>query len=627
MSNIRENKFAALTQRHEVGAVSTGKIRPQIRTAVQALSSGLTGVEVEADAAGFVRALSGTNGLFSQPFNGDAKAHAIAFLGTANMLAALDLPKMNLDLTNGTAEAMPFGHRVLFQQTVTVAGGKVLPVRGATVHIEMDENGKIFNVSSTLKHGRVLSIKGIHTEKEAIAAAKTKFGRVVGKLSKTAGEKYAHDLRGAIKSCTSKCTLVASEFEGRLDPVYEVTLSTETPRQHMVFLVKAKNLEVVHYESKMHFSVSSKAQQTALGRIAAKCFLSIPDPNKPLNQQIVDFYVSDLPDPTVLANGRYRMLVNVGGNWVPVKAKADGTFNFSPTGKEKDLFSAVVAFVALNLQSDINEGWGLKKQTRAIPVYVNDASVQDNAYFDPENYEIHIGVGSGTASGGLTEMIGFDLGVLWHENRHHQVYLQTPANDLPGQEGGACNEATADVHGQLMMQYMFALMFTSITKKTLTLQDIQNDKRIIGAYAMPPNGIRSQRNTKTVADKDGEVHDDGEIVGGAMADALQGYAEGTTGTLQDRLVNYGKTGQLLLALAPTRAVRFTDWRRCQITADQQICAGANRAAIEKAFDAHGITASGATTPNGKGKGKGRKTHPKAPTTPRKPKNPRRRKAA
>jgi Zn-dependent metalloprotease len=620
MSYIRETQFAALNQRHN-DAVSTGKIRTEIKAAVQAISTSFAGVEVEADSRGFVRALSGTNGLFSLPFKGDAKAHAVSFLGTALVSQALDLPAVSLDMTNSVTEEMPFGFRVLFHQTVTTKDGTVLPVRGATVHIAMDADGKIFNVSSTLKHGRVISTTGICSEEEAIALAKAKFGRLVTKLSKTAGKEYARDLKGAIKTCSHKVRLVASENNGRLDPVYEVVLSTCEPRQHMEFLVKAKTREVVFYQSKMHFSVSSKSQQQALGRIPAKCFLAIPDPNKPLNQQVVDFYVENLPDPTVLANERYTMKVNEGGNWVPVKAKADGTFNFSPTGKDKDKFSAVVAFVALNLQSDINEGWGLKKQTRAIPVFVNDSSVQDNAYFDPENYEIHIGVGSGTKAGGLTEMIGFDLGVLWHENRHHQVYLQTPANDLPGQEGGACNEATADVHGQLMMEYMFGVMFGKITKKTLTVQDIVNDKRIIGMYAMPPNGIRTQRNTKTVADKDGEVHDDGEIVGGAMADALQGYVESAdvaSGkiSLADQLANYGKAGQLLLALAPTRNVRFTDWRRCHITADQQLMAGANRAVIEKAFDAHGITATAPRKPKkGPSKG-GHKTHPKSPKSPR-----------
>jgi hypothetical protein len=550
---------------------------------------------------------------------------------------ALDLSHLTLDMTNPIVDEIPNGTRVLFNQTVTVADGQVLPVRGATVHIAMDKAGKIYNVSSTMKHGRVLSIKGICTEAEAIAMAKTKFARLVKELSKTAGPDYAAKLKSAIKSCTHTIRLVASENAGRLDPVYEVTLSTNEPRQHMEFLVKAKTGKVVYYQSKMHFSVSSQKQRTALGRIAAKTFLKIPDPKIAINKQVVDFYVENLPDPKVLANERYTMLTNEGGNWVPVTAQADGTFNFSPAGKEQDKFSAVVAFIALNLQSEINEAWGLKKQTQSIKVFINDPSDTNNAYFDPQNYEIHTLKGTGVDKGGLTEMIGWDLGVIWHENRHHQVYLQTPAHDLPGQEGGACNEATADVHGQLMMEYMFALMFGKITKQTLTVQDIVNDKRIIGMYALPPNGIRSQRNTKTVADKDGEVHDDGEIVGGAMADSLQAFVESAdvaSGkvSLQDKLAEFGKNGQLLLSLAPTRNVSFSDWLHCSVTADGQLTGGANRAVIEKAFAAHGITAAGNKTP----KGKGRKTHPKSPSKhPKAPKSPtkhpksptRRRKAA
>jgi len=617
--SIREQQFAALHNHSEVAPLVQGKLKPVVKAAVQGISGSFP-VEMETDGRGFIRTLSGINGLFGQSFNGDALGHAVNFLATDLVTQALDLGTLTLDKSNAKVEEMPFGYRVLFPQTVTLKDGTILPVRGAPVHIAMDKDGKIFNVSSTMKHGRTLTLKGICTEEQALELAKAKFGQLVTKLSKTAGKEYARDLRGAIKHCSHKIRLVASENSGRLDPVYEVTLSTCEPRQIMEFLVKAKTGEVVHFESKMHFSVASKSQQTALGRIAAKCFLSIPDPKQPLNPQIVDYYVENLPDPTVLSNERYDMKVLENGQWVPVKAKADGTFNFSPTGKEKDKFSAVVAFIALNLQSEINEGWGLKKQDRAIPVFINDPSVRDNAYFDPENYEIHTGKGSGLKAGGLNEMIGFDLGVLWHENGHHEVFLQCPAHDLPGQEGGACNEgAAADVLGQMMMDYMFTIMFGKITNKTLTVQDIINDKRIIGRYALPPNGIRTQRNTKTIADKDGEVHDDGEIVGGAMADALQGYIE-TMGSisLADQLANFGKAGKLLLALVPTRSVRFTDWRRCHITADQQLTGGANRAVIEKAYDAHGITAASATTTTkGKSKGKGRKA-PSHPSTPRRP---------
>jgi|GEM_PF-631995 len=620
--SIRETQFAALNKHGDQLAIVNGKFKPAISTAVKALSSGIAGFEVEPDETGFLRHLTSTSGLFNQAFTGDVKAHAIAFINSVSVSNALDLGNITVDKTNPVVEAMPFGHRVMFNQTVTTSNGTVLPVRGATVHIAMDANGKIFNVSSTLKHGRVMSVRGICSEAEALKLATAMFGRLVTKLAKTAGKDYARDLKGAIKTCSHKIRLVASENEGRLDPVYEITLSTCEPRQHVEFLVKAKTREVVHYQSKMHFSVANPNANAALSRIAAKCFLQIPDPNKPINQQVVDYFVDNLPDPKVLFNQRYEMMVNEGGKWVPVTAKADGTFNYSPTGKERDRFSAVVAFIALNLQSEINEGWGLKKQDRAIKVFINDPSSTDNAYFDPENYEIHTLIGSGIKNGGLNEMIGWDLGVLWHENGHHEVYLQCPGKDLPGAQGGACNEgAAADVLGQMMMQYMFALMFGKITKQTLTVADIQKDPRIIGLYAMPPQGIRQQRNTASYpSDVHNEVHDDGLIVGGAMADALQGYVEHAdvaSGkiSLADQLANFGKAGKLLLALVPTRSVKFTDWRRCHITADQQLTGGANRPAIEKAYDAHGITA-GTTAPKpktkgkGKGKGTGRKTSPR-----------------
>jgi Zn-dependent metalloprotease len=623
---IREHQFAALTNEVAPAPIS-GRFRPGIKSAVNLLSAVSGKIEVSPDAHGFVRHLTAQNSLFGGTYLGDAKAHAVAFISSANVQSTLALAKLDLDIEGGVASANPFGHQVSFHQYVKLPDGTKLPVRGATVQVSMDENGKIFNVASTLKHGRVMSMRNACSQNDAVKAARAKFNRLVGKLSKTAGPTYAAELKVAIKSATSRTDLVASEDAGKFDPCFEVTMSTAKPRQIIQFLVKASTGKVVHWESKIHYSVSSKAQQQALGRIAAKTFLNIPDPTKPLDQQIVDFYIDQLPDPKVLANDRYIMKMEVNGQWVPVTAGADGTFNFSPKGKDKDKFSAVVAFIALNLQSDINEGWGLKKQTRAIPVFVNDKSVTDNAYFDPENYEIHIGVGSGVANGGLTEMIGFDLGVLWHENRHHQVFLQTVAHDLPGSEGGACNEATADVHGQIVMEYMFDLMFGKLTKRTLTIKTILADPRIIGAYAVPGQGIRSQRNTKTVADKQGEVHADGEIVGGAMADALQGYcqhpdvAAGKL-TLQAAIENYGRAGQLLLTLTPSRNVRFTDWRRCHITADQQLTGGTNRAAIEAAFDAHGIKATSATTGQTKKKGgsstsgKGGKGKRKAPSNRR-----------
>jgi hypothetical protein len=67
---------------------------------------------------------------------------------------------------------------------------------------------------------------------------------------------------------------------------------------------------------------------------------------------------------------------------------------------------------------------------------------------------------------------------------------------------------------------------------------------------------------------------------------------------------------LALALVPPSKVTFRDIRRGYITADGQLTTTANKAAIEKGFNDHGITAG--TTPvtsktGGSGKsGKGRR---------------------
>ncbi len=561
------------------------------------------------DRNGHIRHLSGPSGMFAQPFLGNAAQHARNFLASSTIQQAFSLS--NVSLADGVSEEMPFGHRVAYAQQIVLKDGTKLSVRGAHMHVSMDKAGKIFNVTSTLKFGRRPAALGkVISADDAIALAKVKFASLTRRLSKD-DKQYAKDLKGAINTCSATAKLVLSEHAGKFDAIYEVQLSTCEPRQVMLFLVKAKTKEVVHHQSLLHYSISSSATQAGLNRIPAKCFLRIPDPKVAIPKQVVDHFVENLPDPKLLKNERFDMKVKVGRKWETLAAKADGTYNFDAV-KEVDAFTAVATFVAINTQMVFFEAMGMKKQDRPIPVFVNDSSVTDNAYFDPEGYEIHLGVGSGLPNG-LNKVIGFDLGVSWHENGHHVVMLQAPGKDLPGPEGGALHESTGDMC-QLIMQYWFALTFASAGSQALTVAEIKADKRIIGLYALPPNGIRIQRNTKTVRDKTGEVHDDGEISGAATADILEAFltsdASADVAKLKAQLELYVKTYLLALALVPPSKVTFRDMRRAFVSADGQLSAGANKAVIEKGFNDHGITAG--TTPvagntGGSGKtGKGRR---------------------
>jgi Zn-dependent metalloprotease len=230
---------------------------------------------------------------------------------------------------------------------------------------------------------------------------------------------------------------------------------------------------------------------------------------------------------------------------------------------------------------------------------VEDRSVSDNAYFDPEAYEIHIGIGSGLNRGGLNRYIAFDLGVSWHENGHHIVFLQTPGHDLPGSEGGAMHESIGDVLGDLLMDWWFQLTYGKQLGVTMDAAAVEADSRIIGKFALPPKGIRIAKNTKrTPQDKTGEVHDDGEISGGAKADLCVALVK--SNGVAAGLELFGRMTLAALALMPANRCTFRDLLNAYVTADQRLNNGANRAAIVKAFDDHGITL---------GKGQGSRNQP------------------
>lgn len=610
---IREHQFRALNAPFSVESPSNPK-KPFLG-AISRLAEQFPGLEAEFDKSGHVRHLTGPAGIFTMPFQGDALGHATRFLSSSAVSQALSLPHVDLGL--GTSEEMPFGHRVEYAQVITLKDGVKLPVRGAFVHVAMKADGTIFNVTSTLKFGRRPTKVGkVVSEVEAIEKAKAKFAELTKKLPKVVRPE-ANELKDAINACGATVQLVLSEHNGKFDPVYEVRLSVCKPRHLMLFLVKARTGEVLHHQSLLHYSISSQQQQAGLNRIAAKAFLRIPNPTVALPKQVSDHFVDDLPDPKVLKNHRFIMLIeDKNGQFNEVQAKADGTYNFD-VAKEPFKFMAVANFIALNTQMEMMEALGLKKQTRPIPVHIHTSGSAgtDNAYFDPENYEIHILIGTGLPNG-LNRYIGFDLGVLWHENGHHIVALQTPGKDLPGPEGGAEHECAGDTLGQLVMEYLFAVKFAAAIGVTLTAADIKADPRIIGKYALPPNGIRKQRNNKTVKDKTGEVHDDGEICGAAKADYLEALAtipetNGDPAKLQAQIELFARTYLLALSLVPPSKVTFRDLRRAFITADGQLTGGANRATIEKCYDAHGITAgsqgtSGSSTSKPRGKGRRRK---------------------
>lgn len=562
--------------------------RPYV-AAVQRLARIVPDVRTLFNNFGHVRTIATDcgGGLCKEPMVGDPVQHALKFLQGSEMSGALGLSRV--ELADGVLSEVPqLGRAVTFSQQLQAADGVRYPVRGGAVTVYMDDDGKVFNVNSTLRRGRRnLRLDGIVSKEQAIAAAKADLGDL----------EYGDN---------PTCDLVFSAHDGNIDPVYEIVLCANNPRKVVQVLVKAHGGAVVYKTNLLRstarkdpnvlrhpFAPSNAGAHRNRGKkpvasgapAKAKVLLRIPDPNRPIEQQVHDALIDSLPDPKELRN--HRFIMYVGKNRKPVKAKPDGTYNYAPTDPE---FGAVITFFALNRQFDLMEKWGMKPQERPIPVVVDDSSIIDNAYFDPKDYEIHIGIGSGPPFG-LNRRIVLSLGVSWHENAHHIVYLQAPGRDLPGLEGAAEHEATGDTLGTLVMEWYSRFIFAEQLGRAFGVSDVESDPRIIGTFALPPNGLRKIKNTKrTPEDKNGEEHDDGEISGGAKSDLLVELI-GQNG-VEKGVELFARMHLAALALVPAHRVTFVDVLNTFVTADQRLNGGANRPAIIKAFGDHGITLGG-----------------------------------
>ncbi|CAN5666013.1 hypothetical protein BH10CYA1_BH10CYA1_41580 [soil metagenome] len=560
-------------------------------------------VEVVFNDVGEVRSITGS-GLFADKFTGNCTDYATKFINSRAAQKALGLRYATL-VAGETNEYEAFT-RVEFKQVANVKGfASAIPVRGGFVHVFIDKQGDIIQVNSTVRHGRKpTSIGKIITSEKSIELA-------IAKL-------------GVPSAIADKCTLVLSSHEGSMNAIYEVTLSANEPERRLVmFLVMAKTGEVVYVENKLHFSQKRQPRKpagdpTLLAGIAASTFLRIPTYNKnePISKQVSKGIVegTELKDPKLLANDRYDMKVKKDGKWVTVRANSKGTFEFDPLSKDKyevSCFSATVAFLWLNTQDATLESWGAVKVPRAIPVYIDDESVTDNAYFDPSAWEIHDGVGSGIENGGLVTHISWDPGVNLHENTHKRNAAEAPGKDLPGEQGMGAGEATSDVYGDLLFDLWMRYKGGATLGHVLTLQDIIDSTGVIGQYCMAPDGIRNQDNHNTYPkDIEHEEHTDGLIVGGAYFDLMRAMAKLPGTTVEDVLRNNGKIYLNGTRLLPAHKVLFTDYLRAYLTVDKSMFGGVYKDMITKAFGDHGIKLG--TVIPAKGKKGGKTTGGKKP---------------
>ena len=591
-------------------------------TIVDALKANDSQVEVDFHDTGSARIITtgSAKGLSTSRFSNDPKGHALRTIRKSNFAKLLELS--DCEISAPKVDSFAWGYRVSFSQVHTVRGRRTaVPVRAGFVHVNMANDGTVFQIVNTLRHGdKPQSLGKLATRAQAIEAAKTALTEILAKAklaeeeakkSSPLGDKLAGvklnqaiagidlgalkdktrltqlitETRPVVDTCSPSVQLVFSTHDDKMEPVYEVSLSVGEPRVLWGFLVHAKTGAVVHDRNLLHFAAPAGNGKS----VQVKTLYRVPNYKKAIEDAVRDGVIDTLPDPKVLKNEYFEVYMG-GDKSKPVKAKADGTFNYTPKDPE---FAATVTFFALNLQIRHLIKMGLKAPSSPIPVYVQDPGVRDNAYFDPSDPQLRGGVGSGLKRGGLNVMIAYDLSVFWHECGHYIVFLQTPGNDLPGAEGGAMHESSGDMMA-IAMGYLFRVWFAKQLGETFGLKDIKADRRVVGEYALPEDGIRIQRNTKkTPGDKTGEVHDDGLISGGAHADMLEALCVAAgDGKEEDGINTFLAIYMMALSLVPAHKVTFRDMLRCMVTADTNLNKGTNRKLIEDAHSAHGIKLSG-----------------------------------
>lgn len=467
---------------------------------------------------------------------------------------------------NRVVDIGQLGYLVMYDQ-VQIIGERIRKIRRSHLQIYISRTGVVWLVLSSLHHGtRRKAYTALIERSQAIAIAK-------------------HDL-GFAEARLQKCRLVLNQHKTHNDLAYEITLRCTQTRRRMEYVVDANNGKILRTED-----------LTLFHSAPCSAFAVIPEPTaqRPLPFQTSSF--ENLVDTNVFKTDQFQVLFkNTDYKFVELKPNADGSYNFSQDQRE---FEAVNAAFWINSLQKLFEECGGRKHSKILMVKVCDDGFPNNAEFDPSRYLIIIGRGTGRKGGGYTPDEANDGTFPAHEFAHRIVFILTPAGWLPGDEGRALNECMGDVMA-LIIAYLFRLWYGAKAGKMLTKQALIADPRIIGQYTSHPL-LRELKTRLTVKDKNGRVHHDGLIPGGALLDLLVWFATSRSQLLPEIALlpeaaeielgirDFFKLLIAALNLAPADKVMFTDMLRILTLADQKLSNGIHSEAIKKCFADHGIT--------------------------------------
>lgn len=457
-----------------------------------------------------------------------------------------DLSQLKFDKVKETL----LGSHVLYQQYYDGT-----PISGAWIRVDIDKDGKVFNILNDLVPEPIIAKTKKATEKLAMSAA-------VQQLSAEDARKRALEVAAPPQGTTAEVAsselvyyphddvpVLAWKIVVQVTPAKTSTNPKLRPAEWKIYLDAATG--AVIEKTNMLKSVNGKGK------------VFDPNPVATLNN-------TGLKDNSTIPAGAYtevelKDLKNTGtldGPFVSTSKttnrvkRANHDFRF--TRKDRAFKEVMVYFHIDRVQRYIQSLGFNNVLNHPIAVSI-DGETDDNSHYSPADKDLTFG------TGGVDD--AEDAEIILHEYGHAIQDDQVP---------GFGESAQAGAMGEGFGDYLAASFFADAKPKELR-PTMGNWDATAYSGDEPPCLRRLDSNKKFPKDLKGEVHDDGEIWSACLWELRGALGRKTA----DQLVI---AHHFLLS----RKAKFEDAAKALITADKQLNQGRNETAIRDVFVRRGI---------------------------------------
>ena len=456
--------------------------------------------------------------------------------------------KINPDLSQlkfDQVKESVLGKHVLYQQQFQ---GK--PISGAWIRVDIDHEGKVYNILSDLVPEPVLKKSATLQSKKAISLS----------LESSAPQLTAGDAKKLALEAAQPSTATLDDIE-ETELVYYP--ENGVPVQAWKVIVKATKPTA---EFKIYFDALTGA---IIDKINLVKYVdgsgNVFDPNP-----VVVLNDTTLNDDSTIPSSAYSSVVlkdlkNTGmleGPFVNTSTtqnrvkRADFKFVFK---REDRAFKEVMVYFHIDRMQRYIQSLGVDNVwNKPIPVNI-DGTVDDNSFYSPVSQSLTFGIG------GIDD--AEDAEIILHEYGH-------AIQDAQVRGFGSSQEAAA--MGEGFGDYLAASFFSD-KKPALLKPTIGNWDAVVNTGSEPPCLRRLDSNKKYPKDITGEEHNDGEIWSACLWEIRAALGRQTA----DKLIISHHT-----LLAPNAS--FEDGANALITTDDQLNQGRNKAVINDVFIRRGI---------------------------------------